>query len=445
MLDLVAEDLPMGTSTGPASGSLPAEPSGSEELARAIRRAHALVGHAQARLLDLVARFQAREAYTADGARSMPDWLVAELHVARTTAYSWSRTAAYAGYARPLFEALYRGKLSLDQVEALAPCTPAGDAGEVAIAAGAWSVSQCRAYARRTRLPSIEETNEQHDHRHLSLRRRRDGCLKVSGLFTPDAGSTLEQAICDRAEQASPDPESGKFEPYAQLLADALVDLVAAGSGAVDPGRATVVVHVDAGVLAGSDRSSGASPGCQLPGEELGQGHGHGQGLAEAQSGSTLCAETARRLACDTEWQLVATDRSGQPLGVGRQRRSAPAWLRRQLYHRDGSCRFPGCDHTRLLHAHHIVHWADGGATAPGNLVLLCNRHHRFLHEEHWRLSGDPAGELRFTSPSGKSFSTFPTPRPSASTERAARSPMSRVSQDHSGSGDLGATWQDTG
>ena len=30
--------------------------------------------------------------------------------------------------------------------------------------------------------------------------------------------------------------------------------------------------------------------------------------------------------------------------------------------------------------AHHIVHRADGGPTAIGNLLLLCRRHHRMVH-----------------------------------------------------------------
>jgi hypothetical protein len=28
-----------------------------------------------------------------------------------------------------------------------------------------------------------------------------------------------------------------------------------------------------------------------------------------------------------------------------------------------------------------VVHWADGGPTALPNLILLCRRHHRMVHE----------------------------------------------------------------
>ena len=41
-------------------------------------------------------------------------------------------------------------------------------------------------------------------------------------------------------------------------------------------------------------------------------------------------------------------------------------------------------------HAHHIVHWADGGPTALDNLVLLCGHHHRTIHSTPWRVRLNP-------------------------------------------------------
>ena len=84
-----------------------------------------------------------------------------------------------------------------------------------------------------------------------------------------------------------------------------------------------------------------------------------------------ICAESARRLACDAS--LVS---------VGRKSRVVPAAMRRALDARDeGRCRFPGCENRRWVDAHHIVHWARGGETKLDNLVLLCSRHHRLVHE----------------------------------------------------------------
>jgi len=62
-------------------------------------------------------------------------------------------------------------------------------------------------------------------------------------------------------------------------------------------------------------------------------------------------------------------------LGYHTERVSEPSEvepaLRRALAARDRQCRFPGCRNVRV-DAHHIEHWARGGATALDNLVLLC-------------------------------------------------------------------------
>ncbi|MFN2589627.1 MAG: HNH endonuclease signature motif containing protein, partial [Actinomycetota bacterium] len=43
---------------------------------------------------------------------------------------------------------------------------------------------------------------------------------------------------------------------------------------------------------------------------------------------------------------------------------------------------FPGCDRPHAwCDAHHIVHWAHGGETKLSNLILLCRRHHRVIHQ----------------------------------------------------------------
>jgi len=86
---------------------------------------------------------------------------------------------------------------------------------------------------------------------------------------------------------------------------------------------------------------------------------------------------------------------SGQPLSVGRARRTIPAAMRRALSLRDRGCAYPGCDRPpEWTDAHHIRHWADGGETALSNLVLLCRLHHRRVHEEGWKLSRGPAGAV---------------------------------------------------
>lgn len=62
-------------------------------------------------------------------------------------------------------------------------------------------------------------------------------------------------------------------------------------------------------------------------------------------------------------------------------RRAIPSAIGRALRIRDGGCRFPGCQNRRFVDGHHIRHWAEGGETSLANLVLLCRRHHRLVHE----------------------------------------------------------------
>jgi predicted restriction endonuclease len=49
--------------------------------------------------------------------------------------------------------------------------------------------------------------------------------------------------------------------------------------------------------------------------------------------------------------------------------------------------------------AHHIKHWADGGATKLSNLLLMCRRHHRLVHEGRWRLVQAGDGLLQTVPP----------------------------------------------
>ncbi len=91
--------------------------------------------------------------------------------------------------------------------------------------------------------------------------------------------------------------------------------------------------------------------------------------------------EAARRWACDANVSRVITDARSVPLDLGRRTKVVPAALRRAVVARDGTCRFPGCDRPPgWCDAHHVRHWADGGETALGNLVLLCRPHHRLIH-----------------------------------------------------------------
>ena len=114
--------------------------------------------------------------------------------------------------------------------------------------------------------------------------------------------------------------------------------------------------------------------------------------LAALHLGPVLPDSDRRYLTCDATCE-VWFHRDGQVIGAGRSTRTVNRRLRRALEHRDRACVVPGCGATRALHAHHLVHWEDGGPTELSNLVLLCPYHHRMHHQGGITITG-PAQQL---------------------------------------------------
>ncbi len=135
----------------------------------------------------------------------------------------------------------------------------------------------------------------------------------------------------------------------------------------------------------------------------------HAQTVLDEAGGIHISAETARRLACDAATVSMRHGPGGEILNVGRRTRTISPALRRALNARDRQCRFPGC-RNRRCDAHHLAHWAHGGATALDNLVLLCRRHHRAVHEEGFRVTLDAQGDVRFFQPDGRPLPEAPAP-----------------------------------
>ncbi len=131
-------------------------------------------------------------------------------------------------------------------------------------------------------------------------------------------------------------------------------------------------------------------------------------------------AETVRRLGCDASLVAIVHDAHGRILDVGRSTRSIPPSIARALRSRDRGCRFPGCAERRFVDGHHVEHWAHGGATRLSNLVLLCRRHHRHVHEggASVRLLDD--GAVVFTDALGRRIEAAPPTTGSVDTLVAA-------------------------
>jgi 5-methylcytosine-specific restriction protein A len=99
--------------------------------------------------------------------------------------------------------------------------------------------------------------------------------------------------------------------------------------------------------------------------------------------GGRLSPESLRLLACDAAVVPIVMNGAGQPLDVGRAKRTVPDGLRRAVAARDRGCARCGRPPS-WCEVHHVIPWEIGGETELGNCVMLCKSCHRLVHHSGW-------------------------------------------------------------
>ncbi len=300
------------------------------------------------------------------------------------------------------------GQLSYAKVRALTRVATAENEAallDVALCATAAHVERfVRGWRRVDRASEAHEDERRHLSRELRTWVDGDGMVVLRGRLTPEAGAVVLRALEAAADRLFQDARSSptgdapteEITP-GQRRADALALLAeAALSADLDRGTACeryqVVLHVDDATV---PASAAASP-------EAG-------GVLELDHGAQrVSAETSRRILCDAAVVTMRHDDARLDNSASRRTRTIPAAIRRALAARDRTCRFPGCT-SRRCDAHHIEHWVDGGATRLDNLVLLCRRHHRSVHEGGFDVGAAEAGALEFWRPDGARLRDTPS------------------------------------
>ena len=380
-----------------------------------------LWGHLNAatyRFLMLVAEFDRREGYGYHGLASTAQWLNWQCGIRAVAAREKVR-AARALEALPQISASFeRGEISYSKVRAMTRVATAANEEallSVALHGTAAHVERLvRKYRWCQRRDAAKAADEQHSRRYLHcfFDDEDNGAFVIHGRLPPEVGAIVKQALDAAAaairepakEQASCQDVSAETlaagtawaerdeNAYGARRADALRHVAESflrhPSESIDSTSDSyqIVVHVDQAVLSdvGARAHDGEPHRCEL------------------EDGPALALDTVRRLACDC---ALVTLMEG--LTASRSASAArPAASRCRLYERlkarDGGCRFPGCDRTRYTHAHHVVHWADGGETNLSNLMTLCTFHHRLIHEGGFGLTATDDGVFVFTRPDGR-------------------------------------------
>jgi hypothetical protein len=360
-----------------------------DELAELTGQRNAIDG----RIVDIVAELDHGDLVGMTGCRS-----VAAL-VAWRTGCSPSNAATFATIAHrlpefPLCAAEMReGRLSVDQVGVIAERAGAGSDGHYVELAKVATVSQLRTAVKLEPRPqpdprpdrgaSISKTSS--DATYTTYR------ITVPHLdaakFDAALGSHRDAQIVEwKRDHDDAGERPCDQRPPMPTTVDAFMGLVEAGWDAEVARRphgqhTTVVVHLDVKDKVGS-----------------------------LHLGPLLSDADRQYLTCDATCEAWF-ERDGQPIGAGRNTRQISRRLRRALEHRHRCCAVPGCGATRGLHAHHIVHWEDGGPTELDNLVLLCPYHHRLHHRGGITITG-PADRLTVTDEDGQELSPGSLARP---------------------------------
>jgi hypothetical protein len=225
-----------------------------------------------------------------------------------------------------------------------------------------------------------EDTEPATPTRELSLRRKRSGIWELHGRFDDETG-TRASAVLDALAQRRTTDEGRDLRSPQERYGDAFSDTLDLALNSPDlPMQAGERAHVMVAVSL-SDLKTG---------------------VGEATLGDTgrISAAEARVHACDAMIIPAVLGANSEPLNLGRLRRLISAGLRRALFLRDRGCAFPGCHRPpRHCQGHHIRHWAEGGPTDLGNLVLMCAHHHRLLHRSGWEVRIAPDGLPEFLPP----------------------------------------------
>jgi hypothetical protein len=361
-----------------------------EVLGERIAETAIQIDRAVHRLLTDLREFDAKAGWFRQGAASCAAWLSWRVGWELGTAREHVRVARALGQLPLIDDALRLGMVSYCKVRAMTRVATRANEPLLLHDANHTTGEQlekiCRKYALVQRHDEPDARGE--SRRTVTKRSLEDGMIRIEATLHPDEAA-LVWAMLDRASRSCADDVSAEthFDRCDALLA--IAHEVLRGR-AQDRSPIELVVTAP---LAALDSERGTAPGA----------------IAMLPTGDCLTTDATRRLACDSGVVCVIEGKRGEPLSVGRRTRSIPASIKRALLQRDRGCRFPGCTNRLYVEGHHIEHWADGGATALSNLVTLCSRHHRFVHEYRYRIELDPAGEPRFVDDRGRHVACVPT------------------------------------
>ena len=370
-----------------------------EQLENQITELAANIHAATYRLLELIREYDDAEGWAGPGLNSCAHWLNWKCGINLGAAREKVRVAHALKALPKISETFRQGEVSYSKVRAMTRVATVDNEDYLLQIARCGTASHVerlvRNYRKVKRTEALQRDNERHVLRQLDWFSDDDGSWVLKGRFTPEQGVVIKKVLESIMDE--------DFQEQKDVPAETPVDELKAGSEPISQRRADALLRMAEGYSSKPGRDNGGDRYLVHVHADMETLKADGENAeSEIEDGGNVSAETSRRLSCDAGVVHWLESKKGEPLSVGRKTRTIPPSIRRALQRRDQGCRFPGCTCGRFVDAHHVRHWADGGETGMSNLLLLCRRHHRMVHEEGFAVHTIIDGQFYFTDPSGR-------------------------------------------
>lgn len=328
-----------------------------------------LISRLRARQMSALAVLDARQIATADGSRSLSEWVSARIDAGPETAKMLVRTMRRLEDRPNLSRDLELGDVSFERVEALSRIHE--DVGQME-----WTdvAGIRREAAKKAKISAESEMRSAQDRFFVMQPSLDESWWRLWGGLDGHSGALVDKVLNEAAD-ALPDVE-GLNADTGWRKATALVESLV--SDEAPPANVTVIVD--------------ASDAAQTNGEA---------GVV-LEPGSTVGRQFLQAILCDAVTEVTARDGAGRYMDYGRRQRTAPPALKRALLAETGfTCAADGCASQRRLQIHHLTPWAEGGETNQSDLVVLCWFHHQVVvHERSFEIVLHPdRRRIRFRQP----------------------------------------------
>ena len=410
---------------------------------------------------ELLRRFDAADAHTADGYGSSSAWLAAKAQLTRKDARAAVRQMRQFGDRKHLAAALVTGDITGSWAAAIAEWTKKlpGDMRDetdrilLDAAAGGASlddlatIAACAIERWRQQQPDPDQPEDGFDDHYVQVGTTFGGAAVIRGNLTPECASAVRAVLEALGKKAGPEDdrtEGKRFHDALQLACELLLRAKLA------PARAgtdtQVIAHIpisqlrqlpgaaeledawinarlgEDGFMTGKDAEAAACDAATVP---VVTGHANMRvidkiiDLATAARGREtpqLLRYSIARLAIDfisgpdgiasalrTSLLPHPFNTPALPLDIGHSA-SIPWYIRRAVLLRDKHCAWPRCGRpAAYCDVHHIQHKEDGGKTSIENCVLLCQFHHDVcIHRLGWQIVLHPDGTVTVYGPDGQ-------------------------------------------